>query len=110
MGGILTFDIVEPLFTEPLLDFPSGKAGGLDQPVDLTPQHQVLKVKSGRANATVTHTSPWCCWYYHLTHWLPYLLFLGEGTLGVAGPQHCELLSRLVGVNGETQYFGRCQL
>lgn len=80
MGRILTFDIEEPLLTEPLLDLPSGQAGGLDQPVDLM-QHKVLKVK-------ISHLPPWCCWFDHLTPSLPYLFFLGERTLGVAGPQN----------------------
>lgn len=40
----LTFDIEEPLLTEPLLNLSSGQAGGLDQPVDLT-EHQVSQLK-----------------------------------------------------------------
>lgn len=109
MGGILTFDIEESLLAEPLLNLPSGEAGGLNQPVDLT-QHQVLRVKRGRTHTT-RHTPPGAsAGTVTPTPSLPHLFFLWEGTLGVAGPQHRELLSRLVGVNGETQHFGRRQL
>lgn len=101
----LTFDIEEPLLTEPLLNLPSGQPGGLDQPVDLKP-HRVSKLK------VVTQTLPPSLQRAENHHPapVPHLFFLRKGTLSVAGPQDRELLGRLVRVKGETQYFRRHEL
>lgn len=99
-----TFEIEEPLFTEPLLYLASGQTGVFYQPVDLshytaenvnkwggfTGDAWDIKRKRGKKKS--------------------YFIFFRKRALRVAGPQHRQLLCCFIGIDRESQHFGWYQL